>query len=75
MVKIRLISDIHFDAGLNGLEEHSTKDPNHSPFGSYFAKELKKEPIDWRSISPDFSNEYCKIKWLDYNDYLKLLNS
>lgn len=39
------------------------------------AKELKKEPIDWRSISPDFSNEYCKIKWLDYNDYLKLLNS
>lgn len=39
------------------------------------AKELKKEHIDWRSISPDFSNEYCKIKWLDYNDYLKLFNS
>lgn len=39
------------------------------------AKELKKEPIDWRSISPDFCNEYCKIKWLDYNDYLKLLNT
>ena len=38
------------------------------------ATKLKKEPIDWRSISPDFSNEYCKIKWWDYNDYLKLLN-
>ena len=40
--------------------------------GLEVAKEIKKGHIDWRSISPDFSNEYCKIAWLDYNDYLKL---
>lgn len=55
MVKIRLISDIHFDAGLNGLEEHSTKDPNHSPFGSYFGKELKNEKADVTIIAGDLS--------------------
>lgn len=43
MVKIRLISDIHFDAGINGLETHSTKNAIRSPFGAYFSKELKKE--------------------------------
>lgn len=36
------------------------------------ALEIKKGHIDWSSISPDFENEYCKIVWFDYSDYLKL---
>lgn len=37
------------------------------------AKTLKKGAIDWRSITPDYSNDYCKICWLSYDDYLKLI--
>lgn len=43
MVKLRFLSDTHFNAGLNGLENNSTKSALHTPFGAYFAKELKKE--------------------------------
>ena len=43
MVKLRIISDIHFDGGLNGLAKNTRKTYNHSPFGSYFGKNLKKE--------------------------------
>lgn len=40
--------------------------------GLQTAREIKKGHIDWRSISPSFENEYCKIAWFDYTDFLKL---
>ena len=40
MVKLRLISDVHYTDGINA-SKYKTK--THSPFGHYFAKELAKE--------------------------------
>lgn len=56
MVKLRIISDIHFDSELNGLEKNSKKEYNHSPFGSYFGKELKKEKDCITLIAGDLSS-------------------
>lgn len=40
MVKIRLISDIHYTTGINSNQ----KSYKHTPFGNYFSKEIEKEP-------------------------------
>ena len=40
MVKLRLISDVHYTDGINASKY---KPKTHSPFGYYFAKELAKE--------------------------------
>lgn len=40
MVRLRLISDIHYDLGLNG---NPNKSANHTPFGSYFGKSLQEK--------------------------------
>ena len=33
---------------------------------------IEKGAIDWTSITPDFVNDYCKLKWLSYDEYLTL---
>ncbi len=40
MVRLRLISDIHYDLDLNG---NPNKSANHTPFGSYFGKNLQEK--------------------------------
>lgn len=55
MTKLRIISDTHFDEGLNGLN-YGKRGVQHTPFGSYFGKALKKEKADITLIAGDLAS-------------------
>lgn len=56
MPKINIISDIHFDSGLNGKEENSTKSAKRTPFGAYFNKNLQQLDCDVTLIAGDLAS-------------------
>jgi len=59
MVKLRLISDIHYTDGINATKGKSGA---HSPFGHYFAKELAKEKDCITLIAGDISEGSTRQK-------------
>lgn len=61
MVKLRLISDTHFDDGING-DTSKKKGITHTPFGHYFSKVLNNEPDCITLIAGDLAASLTQTK-------------